>query len=88
VVRPGRTVELTDGQIEALLSAADIGEAAWWDDPMLQRRLAALARARRTLIDAQHRPPHVERGRVRRAPRDRRGSAPPARITTPERRNP
>jgi hypothetical protein len=52
-VRAGRKVELTDAQIEALLCAAEIAEASWWDDPAMQRRLAALARARRTLVAAR-----------------------------------
>jgi hypothetical protein len=52
-VRALRKVELTDGQVEALLSAAELAEAAWWDNPMLQRRLAALNRARRALVDAR-----------------------------------
>jgi aminoglycoside phosphotransferase (APT) family kinase protein len=46
-------VELTDAQIDALLSVAELAEAAWWDNPALQRRLAALNRARRTLVDAR-----------------------------------
>src|SRR5437879_4449522 len=48
--RARRPVALTDAQIEALVSAAELAEAAWWDDPTLHRRLAALARARRALI--------------------------------------
>jgi hypothetical protein len=48
-----RRVELTDTQIEALLSAAELAEASWWDDPALQRRSAALARARRRLAAAR-----------------------------------
>jgi hypothetical protein len=52
-VRAVRRVELTDAQIEALLSAAELAEASWWDDPSLQRRLAALARARRRLVTAR-----------------------------------
>jgi hypothetical protein len=56
-VRAVRKVELTDRQIEALLCAAEIAEASWWDDPAMQRRLAALARARRTLVAARRASP-------------------------------
>jgi hypothetical protein len=52
-VRAIRKVELTDTQIEALLSATELAEAVWWNNPGLQRRLAALDRARRTLVDAR-----------------------------------
>jgi predicted DNA-binding transcriptional regulator YafY len=52
-VHPLRKVELTDAQLEALLSAAELAEAAWWDSPMLQRRLAALTHARRTMVEAR-----------------------------------
>ncbi|HLU59179.1 MAG TPA: hypothetical protein VKZ81_27265 [Pseudonocardia sp.] len=45
-------VLLTDARMDALLKAADIAEALWWNDPLLQRRPAALARARRALLDS------------------------------------
>lgn len=55
-MRALREVEPTGTQIEALPSAAELAEAAWWNNPVLQRRPAALLRARRTLIDARSAP--------------------------------
>lgn len=60
-VRAVREVQLTDAQIEALLSAAELAEASWWDDPAMQRRLAALSRARRRLVAARR--AHADRPR-------------------------